>query len=71
MNNYLNVAAYLRLSKEEFNNYLEELKEKWICADGINAKVEDIELTGENGKLTMAVCTAAGAPFVENTSKNT
>lgn len=59
------------LVREQFNNFLEDitstgeiskLQEKWFTADSMNKKVEEIELTGENGVLK-CVTTTDSAPF--------
>ena len=64
-------ASKAAVIREQFDNFirilssegkLEELKEKWICADGINAKVDKVELTGENGVIE-CVTTPDAAPF--------
>ena len=59
------------LKREQFNKFLEELnesgelaslQEKWFKPDAINQKVEEIELTGENGVIN-CVTTPDAAPF--------
>lgn len=59
--------------QEQMNTFLTNIKDDgtlsqidsiWFGNDEDLQVVDYSELTGENGKLTMAVCTAAGAPFV-------
>ena len=52
------------LTKIKDDGTLSEIDSLWFDGDEDSQVVDYSELTGENGKLTMAVCTAAGAPFV-------
>ena len=52
------------LTKIEEDGTLAEIDSLWFGNDEDSQVIDYSDLTGENGKLTMAVCTAAGAPFV-------